>query len=63
MRWAWLLSVVFPLLPLAGLAAHSASGREIALCLLALPHVLGDLRRVNIDPRRREEIHARYGSI
>jgi alkane 1-monooxygenase len=32
-RWAWLLSVVFPLLPLAGLAAHSASGMEIALGL------------------------------
>jgi alkane 1-monooxygenase len=30
--------------------------------LLALPHVRGDLERVNIDPRRRAEIHARYGA-
>ena len=29
--------------------------------LLALPHVQGDLGRVNIDPARREQILARYG--
>ena len=29
--------------------------------LLALPHVAGDLGRINIDPRRREAIVARYG--
>ena len=29
----WLLSVVYPLLPFAGMAAHAASGREIALGL------------------------------
>ncbi len=29
--------------------------------LLALPHVRGDLSRVNIDPRRRGQIVARYG--
>jgi alkane 1-monooxygenase len=30
--------------------------------LLALPHVRGDLSKVNIDPRRRERIVARYGA-
>jgi len=30
--------------------------------LLALPHVAGDLNRINIDPRRRDEIVARYGT-
>lgn len=29
--------------------------------LLALPHVKGDLERVNIDPRVREKLYARYG--
>lgn len=29
--------------------------------LLALPHVNGDLDRVNVDPRSRQEIYARYG--
>ncbi len=29
--------------------------------LLALPHVAGDLERVNIDPARREEMLRRYG--
>lgn len=29
--------------------------------LLALPHVQGDLNKVNIDPVRRQEIVARYG--
>jgi len=29
--------------------------------LLALPHVAGDLDRVNVDPRRREQIYTRYG--
>jgi alkane 1-monooxygenase len=29
--------------------------------LLALPHVGGDLSRVNVDPRRRDAIVARYG--
>ena len=29
--------------------------------LLALPHVQGQLERVNIDPRRRDEIYRRYG--
>ena len=32
-RWAWLLSVVWPLIPFTGLAAHHASGLEIALVL------------------------------
>lgn len=32
-QWWWLLSVVYPLLPFAGMAAHAASGREIALGL------------------------------
>ena len=35
-RW-WLLSVVFPLLPFVGIAAHAVSGRE---WLLALPVVI-----------------------
>jgi alkane 1-monooxygenase len=30
--------------------------------LLALPHVAGDLTRINIDPRRRAAIEARYGN-
>ena len=30
--------------------------------LLALPDVAGDLARVNIDPSRREQLRARYGS-
>ncbi len=29
--------------------------------LLALPHIQGDLRRVNIDPARRAEIWSKYG--
>ncbi len=29
--------------------------------LLALPHVRGDLSRVNIDPRKAQQIHQRYG--
>ena len=29
--------------------------------LLALPQVQGDLDRVNVDPRQRERIYARYG--
>jgi alkane 1-monooxygenase len=29
--------------------------------LLALPHVQGDLERVNVDPRKRERIYERYG--
>jgi alkane 1-monooxygenase len=29
--------------------------------LLALPHVQGDLSRVNIAPHRRAELVARYG--
>ena len=32
-RWAWALSVVWPLLPLTGLAAHHFSGLEIGLAL------------------------------
>ncbi|WP_425259996.1 alkane 1-monooxygenase [Rubrivivax sp. RP6-9] len=32
-RWAWLLSVVWPLVPFTGLWAHHASGHEIALAL------------------------------
>lgn len=31
--------------------------------LLALPQVHGDLDRVNVDPRRREEIYARYSQV
>ena len=30
-RWAWSLSVVWPLLPLLGLWAHAATGHELAL--------------------------------
>ena len=30
--------------------------------LMALPHVAGDLRRVNVDPARRLALEARYGS-
>jgi alkane 1-monooxygenase len=30
--------------------------------LLALPHVAGDLNRINIDPRHRDTIVARYGA-
>jgi alkane 1-monooxygenase len=30
--------------------------------LLALPHVNGDLSKINIDPARRDEIEARYGA-
>jgi alkane 1-monooxygenase len=30
--------------------------------LLSLPHVQGNLDRVNIDPRKREAIHQRYGA-
>ena len=29
----WLLSVVYPLMPFVGMAAHAATGHEIALCL------------------------------
>ena len=32
-RWAWLLSVVWPLMPLVGLAAHHYTGYAIALAL------------------------------
>ncbi|HUP07141.1 MAG TPA: fatty acid desaturase, partial [Caldimonas sp.] len=32
-RWWWLLSVVYPLLPFTGMAAHAATGRQIALGL------------------------------
>src|SRR5215471_1935777 len=32
-RWWWALSVVWPLLPFAGIAAHAATGREIWLGL------------------------------
>jgi alkane 1-monooxygenase len=28
--------------------------------LLALPHVRGDLSRVNVDPRQRAELQRRY---
>jgi len=31
--------------------------------LMALPHVQGDLARVNVDPRRRAAIYRRYGQI
>ena len=31
--------------------------------LLALPHVRGDLDKVNIDPRKRDRILARFGSV
>jgi len=31
--------------------------------LLALRHIGGDLDRVNVDPRRREAIYARYGQL
>jgi alkane 1-monooxygenase len=32
-RWWWLLSVVYPLLPFLGIAAHAATGEQIALGL------------------------------
>lgn len=32
-RWWWLLSVVYPLLPFIGIAAHAYSGHQIALAL------------------------------
>jgi alkane 1-monooxygenase len=32
-RWWWLLSLVYPLLPFTGMAAHALTGREIALGL------------------------------
>ena len=32
-RWAWMLSVVWPLIPFVGLAAHHYSGHELALAL------------------------------
>ena len=32
-RWAWSLSVVYPLMPFAGIAAHAATGWQIALGL------------------------------
>ena len=32
-RWAWSLSVLYPLMPLVGLWAHQASGEQIALAL------------------------------
>jgi alkane 1-monooxygenase len=32
-RWAWALSVVYPLLPFLGMAAHHSSGWQIALAL------------------------------
>jgi alkane 1-monooxygenase len=31
--------------------------------LMALPHVQGNLARVNVDPKRREALHARYGHL
>ena len=37
-RWAWLLSVLWPLLPFTGIAAHALSGYEIGL---GLPLLLG----------------------
>jgi alkane 1-monooxygenase len=32
-RWAWMLSVVWPLVPFIGIAAHHASGHEAALAI------------------------------
>lgn len=32
-RWAWMLSVVWPLVPFIGIAAHQASGHEAALAI------------------------------
>ncbi|MBL8314940.1 MAG: alkane 1-monooxygenase [Rubrivivax sp.] len=32
-RWAWMLSVIWPLMPFVGLAAHHATGIEAALAL------------------------------
>ena len=29
--------------------------------VLALPHIQGDLSKVNIDPAKREAIYAKYG--
>ena len=29
--------------------------------VLALPHIQGDLSKVNIDPARRDAIYAKYG--
>ena len=59
------------LLPVTLFAPVAAFGALIAVALvlgawewarlLALPHVQGDLSRVNIDPRKRDRIVARYG--
>ena len=32
-RWAWMLSMLWPLMPFVGLAAHHATGIEAALAL------------------------------
>jgi len=32
-RWAWMLSTLWPLIPFAGLAAHQATGHELALAV------------------------------
>ena len=37
-RWWWSLSVVYPLLPFAGMAAHATTGVQIAL----IPRVSND---------------------
>ena len=31
--------------------------------LLALPHIKGDLAKINIDPRRKEMFYQKYGRI
>ena len=61
-RLWWSLSVVYPLLPFAGMAAHAASGREIAL---ALPLVISygllpllDLFIGEDEKKLRREMHA-----
>ena len=43
-RWWWLLSVVYPLLPFTGIAAHAASGEQLALGLpILLPFEISPL--------------------
>ncbi len=36
-RWAWALSVIYPLMPFIGIAAHALTGYQV---LLALPLVI-----------------------
>ena len=52
-RWAWLLSVVWPLVPLLGLWAHHATGHEIALGLPLLISY-GSVSYTHLDVYKRQ---------